>query len=198
MHPVLSRTSSVDDLLTGLAATAARNGRPLRVLDAWEPVTDLAKLPPAVFARELAAHLPTVSSPAQAIRSRLVWQCALRADPGFPQPSDARFAQVARRILAATGIARPDDPHACRWVVIRTDEHEARIIAPLARADGTLAETTRDRALALAVCQLDEHTERHSRAGAALTMPTPRSALVASPPAARTSTVPVAARPLTR
>ena len=184
MYPVISRFSSAQDLIAGLATAAARRGQSLRLLDAWRPVPELAALDQQAFVAELTAHLPQTASAAQAVRSRTVWQCALRTDPDRAPDPDQRFAEVARRILAATGIAAPDDPAACRWVLIRTDPHEARVLAPLARADQSFAETSRDRALTLAVCQLAENDDRNPRFAAARSAPGLRGAVVAAPPAA--------------
>ncbi len=126
----------------------------------------------------------------------MVWQCTLRTDPDRAPAPDRRFAEVSRRILAATGIAAPGDPAGCRWVLIRTDPHEARLLAPLARADQSLAETSRDRDLALAVCQLAEHEGLNPRCTAARSAHAPRGAVVAAPPAAVPQAA--AARPLHR
>ncbi|MEV4559454.1 hypothetical protein AB0K51_21025 [Kitasatospora sp. NPDC049285] len=195
VYPVISRYSSAQDLIAGLVTAAANRGQPLRLLDAWRPVPELATLNQQDLVAELTAHLPPAASPAHTVRSRAVWQCTLRTDPDRAPVPDHRVAEVARRILAATGIAAPGDPAACRWVLIRTDPHEARIVAPLARADQSLAETSRDRSLALAVCQLAEHEDRNPRFTAARSAPGPRGSVVAAPPAA----VPqVAARPLHR
>ncbi|WP_416971589.1 hypothetical protein [Streptomyces sp. 4F14] len=194
MYPVISRYFSAQDLIASLVTAAANRGQPLRLLDAWRPVPELSVLGQQAFVAELTAHLSRTANPAQAMRSRVVWQCTLRTDPDRAPAPDYRFAEVARRILAATGIAAPGDPAACRWVLIRTDPHEARLLAPLVRADQTLAATSRDRSLALAVCQLAEHEDRNPRFTAARSAPAQRATVVAAPPAV----VPQAARPLHR
>ncbi|WAL74616.1 hypothetical protein OU787_25845 [Kitasatospora sp. YST-16] len=181
---MISRHSSAQDLIASLAAAAANRGEPLRLLDAWRPVPELSALGQQAFAAELTAHLPRAANPAQAVRSRMVWQCTLRTDPDRPPVPDHRFVEVARRILAATGIAAAGDPGGCRWVLIRNDLHEARLLAPLVRADQSLAETSRDRSLALAVCQLAEHEDRNPRSTAARSATAPRGTVVAAPPAA--------------
>jgi len=184
VHPVISRYSSARDLIAVLVTAAANRGQPLRLLDAWRPVSDLAALSQQAFVAELTAHLPRTANPAQAARARTVWQCTLRTDPDRAPVPDHRFAEITRRILAATGIAAPGDPAACRWVLIRTGQNEARVVAPLARADQSLAETSRDRSLALAVCQLAEHEDRNPRFTAARSTSAPRSTVIAAPPAA--------------
>ncbi|MFE2722799.1 hypothetical protein [Kitasatospora sp. NPDC059327] len=152
MHPTIARYASTRDLL----ASASQQQHRLRLIDAWRPVADLPALEQAAFSMELAAHLPPPAGPAAALRTRLVWQCTLRADPDVAGPANHRFQETARRILAATGIAAEGDPASCRWALLRVGDHEARLVAPLARPDGTIVDTGRDRSLALAVCQLAE------------------------------------------
>ncbi|MFC9327915.1 hypothetical protein [Kitasatospora sp. NPDC057015] len=87
-------------------------------------------------------------------RSRDVWHCTLRAHPDSAPLSDARWEDAVRRVLAATGIAPGHDPMACRWIALRVDSHEVRIIAPLARRDGLPPRVDRDTSRAMAACQL--------------------------------------------
>ncbi|WP_033820871.1 MULTISPECIES: hypothetical protein [unclassified Kitasatospora] len=155
MHPTIARYASTRDLLASATAAAAQQQNRLRLIDAWRPAADLPADQMA-FATELAAHLPPPAGPAEALRTRLVWQCTLRTDPDAAGPADHRFQETARRILAATGIASEDASAACRWALLRVGDHEARLVAPLARPDGTIVDTGRDRSLALAVCQLAE------------------------------------------
>ncbi|MGK4581658.1 hypothetical protein [Kitasatospora sp. HPMI-4] len=154
MHPTISRYASTSDLLAAVTAAAALHQARPRLIDAWRPVEDLPVPEQEAFAAELAAHLPDSTHPASALRNRLVWQCTLRTDPDAAAPSDHHFRETARRILAATGIASEDGPASCRWALLRVGDHEVRLVAPLARPDGTIADTGRDRSLALAVCHL--------------------------------------------
>jgi hypothetical protein len=73
VHPVLSRVSSVQDLLAALARAAAGRGQPLRLLDAWRPVPELAAMDPQALVQELTAHQPASATAVQALRSRAVW-----------------------------------------------------------------------------------------------------------------------------
>ncbi|MFD9062172.1 hypothetical protein ACFVZ3_11685 [Kitasatospora purpeofusca] len=155
MYPTIARYASTRDLLASATAAAAQQQNRLRLIDAWRPAADLPADQMA-FATVLAAHLPPPAGPAEALRTRLVWQCTLRTDPDAAGPADHRFQETARRILAATGIASEDASAACRWALLRVGDHEARLVAPLARPDGTIVDTGRDRSLALAVCQLAE------------------------------------------
>nr|WP_308416899.1 mobilization protein [Streptomyces sp. AJS327] len=65
-----------------------------------------------------------------------VWHCPVRADPGDRYLSDAEWAEVARRIVHATGIAPNGDPEACRWVAVRHAPDHIHIAATLVRQDG--------------------------------------------------------------
>ncbi|MEV0530756.1 hypothetical protein [Kitasatospora sp. NPDC050463] len=155
MHPTIARYASTRDLLAAATAAAAQQQNRLRLIDAWRPAADLPADQMA-FATALAAYLPPPAGPAEALRTRLVWQCTLRTDPDAAGPADHRFQETARRILAATGIASEGASVACRWALLRVGDHEARLVAPLARPDGTIVDAGRDRSLALAVCQLAE------------------------------------------
>src|SRR5947208_2746818 len=45
-----------------------------------------------------------------------VWHCSIRAAPTDRILSDEDWADIARRVVAATGIAPDGDPDGCRWV----------------------------------------------------------------------------------
>ncbi|MBV6695549.1 hypothetical protein KV557_00210 [Kitasatospora aureofaciens] len=115
-------------------------------------------------------------------RSRDVWHCTIRDHPDASALTDAQWAATTRRVLAATGIVPADDPSAgCRWIALRLDSHEVRIIAPLMRPDGTVPPLHRDHSLAHAACQLADldHANGRHRTLAARTRPAP----VGAPPA---------------
>jgi hypothetical protein len=65
-----------------------------------------------------------------------IWHCPVRADPGDRILTDAEWADIARRIVHATGIAPGGDPEACRWVAIRHADDHIHIAATLVRQDG--------------------------------------------------------------
>jgi hypothetical protein len=65
-----------------------------------------------------------------------VWHCPVRADPGDRHLTDAEWADIARRIMHATGIAPANDPEACRWVAVRHAPDHIHIAATLIRQDG--------------------------------------------------------------
>ncbi|WP_210593644.1 mobilization protein [Streptomyces sp. GESEQ-35] len=65
-----------------------------------------------------------------------VWHCPVRAAPEDPILTDAQWADIARRIVAAAGIAPEGDEEACRWVAVRHAEDHIHIAATLVRQDG--------------------------------------------------------------
>ncbi|MGW5214435.1 relaxase/mobilization nuclease domain-containing protein [Streptomyces sp. NPDC004051] len=64
-----------------------------------------------------------------------VWHCSVRAAPDDPILSDEQWAEIARRMVAATGID-PGDGAGCRWAAVRHADDHIHIIATLVREDG--------------------------------------------------------------
>ncbi|MFE4612058.1 relaxase/mobilization nuclease domain-containing protein [Streptomyces niveus] len=64
-----------------------------------------------------------------------VWHCSVRAAPDDPVLTDEQWADIARRIVAATGID-PSDGAGCRWAAVRHADDHIHIIATLVREDG--------------------------------------------------------------
>ncbi|EST27053.1 hypothetical protein M877_17425 [Streptomyces niveus NCIMB 11891] len=64
-----------------------------------------------------------------------VWHCSVRAAPDDPVLTDGQWADIARRIVAATGID-PGDGAGCRWAAVRHADDHVHIIATLVREDG--------------------------------------------------------------
>ncbi|PNG22022.1 relaxase/mobilization nuclease domain-containing protein [Streptomyces cahuitamycinicus] len=73
-----------------------------------------------------------------------VWHCPVRTAPGDRYLTDAEWAEVARRIVAATGIAPESDEKACRWIAVRHADDHIHIMATTVRADGRRPRTSRD------------------------------------------------------
>ncbi|MFI6893682.1 mobilization protein [Streptomyces sp. NPDC050256] len=65
-----------------------------------------------------------------------VWHCPVRAAPEDPILSDGQWADIARRMVAAAGIAPDGDEEACRWVAVRHADDHIHIAATLVRHDG--------------------------------------------------------------
>ncbi|MYY82720.1 MULTISPECIES: mobilization protein [unclassified Streptomyces] len=73
-----------------------------------------------------------------------VWHCPVRTAPGDRYLTDAEWAEVARRVVAATGIAPEGDDKACRWIAVRHADDHIHIMATTVRADGRRPRTNRD------------------------------------------------------
>ncbi|MEV6424727.1 mobilization protein [Streptomyces sp. NPDC051662] len=64
-----------------------------------------------------------------------VWHCSIRAAETDRILSDEEWAGIARRVVAATGIAPADDHDGCRWVAVRHAPDHVHIAATKVRAD---------------------------------------------------------------
>ncbi|MGW5116473.1 relaxase/mobilization nuclease domain-containing protein [Streptomyces noursei] len=64
-----------------------------------------------------------------------VWHCSVRAAPDDRILTDAEWGDIARRVVAATGID-PGDGAGCRWAAVRHADDHIHIIATLVREDG--------------------------------------------------------------
>ncbi|WP_030611609.1 mobilization protein [Streptomyces sclerotialus] len=105
----------------------------------WQP--ELAPDPgrdPAATLKQLQERLdlPVQAVPEHRRPKRHVWHCPVRAAPGDRYLSDTEWAEVARRIMHATGIAEEGDDQACRWIAVRHAEDHIHIVATLKRHDG--------------------------------------------------------------
>ncbi|MFC8567468.1 relaxase/mobilization nuclease domain-containing protein [Streptomyces sp. NPDC057245] len=65
-----------------------------------------------------------------------VWHLSVRAAPDDPVLSDEQWGKIARRMVAATGIAPAADEAGCRWAAVRHADDHIHIIATLVREDG--------------------------------------------------------------
>ncbi|MFD6327223.1 relaxase/mobilization nuclease domain-containing protein [Streptomyces sp. NPDC058442] len=64
-----------------------------------------------------------------------VWHCSIRAAETDRHLSDEEWADIARRVVAATGIAPDGDPDGCRWVAVRHAPDHIHIAATKVRGD---------------------------------------------------------------
>lgn len=64
-----------------------------------------------------------------------VWHCSIRAAPDDHTLSDDQWADIARRVVATTGIAPDGDPDGCRWVAVRHADDHIHIAATKVRGD---------------------------------------------------------------
>ncbi|MET7566897.1 mobilization protein [Streptomyces sp. NPDC005492] len=63
------------------------------------------------------------------------WHCSIRAAESDRHLSDEEWADIARRVVAATGIAPEGDPDGCRWGAVRHAPDHIHIAATKVRAD---------------------------------------------------------------
>ncbi|KJK35655.1 mobilization protein [Streptomyces variegatus] len=84
-----------------------------------------------------------------------VWHCSVRAAPSDPTLSDEQWGDIARRMVAATGVD-PGDGAGCRWAAVRHADDHIHIIATLVREDGRRPDHHRSGKRAQAECRLVE------------------------------------------
>jgi hypothetical protein len=85
-----------------------------------------------------------------------VWHLSVRAAPEDPILSDGQWAAIARRMVAATGIAPDGDDAGCRWAAVRHAEDHIHIIATTVREDGRKARLNNDAGRSQAEARLIE------------------------------------------
>ncbi|ULR52324.1 relaxase/mobilization nuclease domain-containing protein [Streptomyces deccanensis] len=73
-----------------------------------------------------------------------VWHLSVRAAPEDPILSDEQWGEIARRMVAATGIAPDGDSAGCRWAAVRHADDHIHIIATIVREDGRQARLRND------------------------------------------------------
>ncbi|MDH6577559.1 relaxase/mobilization nuclease domain-containing protein [Kitasatospora sp. MAP5-34] len=73
-----------------------------------------------------------------------VWHCPVRTAPGDRYLTDEEWAEVARRVVHAAGIAPDGDDHGCRWIAVRHAEDHIHIVATSVREDGRRPRNHRD------------------------------------------------------
>jgi hypothetical protein len=107
-----------------------------------------------------------------------VWHCPVRTAPEDRYLTDAEWAQVARRIVAATGIAPEGDDRACRWIAVRHADDHIHLVATSVRLDGRRARTNRDGWRAQKECRAieEEFGLRRLKSGDLTAPKTPTSA----------------------
>ncbi|KUO21832.1 relaxase/mobilization nuclease domain-containing protein [Streptomyces dysideae] len=96
-----------------------------------------------------------------------VWHCPVRTAPGDRYLTDAEWAEVARRIVHATGIAPEGDEKACRWIAVRHADDHIHLMATTVRTDGRRPRTHHDGQRAQAECRKieAEFGLRHLKSG---------------------------------
>ncbi len=75
-----------------------------------------------------------------------VWHCSMRAAPTDRMLSDAEWAQVARDVMARTGLSPHGlDDQGVRWIAVRHGPDHIHLVAMLARQDGARVSTWNSR-----------------------------------------------------
>ncbi|WP_431951238.1 mobilization protein [Actinacidiphila sp. bgisy167] len=105
---------------------------------AFDPLTpDPGRDPRATYGQlQRLLDQPVNALPAGRRPEKHVWHLSIRASPDDPILSDDDWAAIARRMVAATGIAPDGDDTACRWAAVRHADDHIHIIATLVRDDG--------------------------------------------------------------
>ncbi|MGW2725734.1 relaxase/mobilization nuclease domain-containing protein [Streptomyces sp. NPDC001492] len=93
---------------------------------------------------------PVMALPESERPAEHVWHLSVRAAPEDPILTDAQWADIACRMVSATGIAPDGDDAACRWAAVRHADDHIHIIATVVRHDGRQARIRRDGARAQA------------------------------------------------
>ncbi|MFE1405466.1 relaxase/mobilization nuclease domain-containing protein [Streptomyces sp. NPDC058770] len=99
---------------------------------------------------------PVMALAAHARPAKHVWHTSVRADPGDRLLSDEEWADIARRIVAATGIDPGDGQPGCRWAAVRHADDHIHIVATLVTEDGHRPDDYRSGARAQAEARLIE------------------------------------------
>ncbi|WP_405677527.1 relaxase/mobilization nuclease domain-containing protein [Streptomyces sp. NBC_01511] len=109
-----------------------------RLVAAFDPLIPAPCRDPSATYKQLQRLLdqPVNALPVDRRPKKHVWHLSVRASPEDPILSDDHWAAIARRMVAATGIAPDGDHAACRWAAVRHADDHIHIIATLVRDDG--------------------------------------------------------------
>lgn len=99
---------------------------------------------------------PVEALPARSRPALPVWHTSVRAAPGDRTLSDDEWADIARRVVAATGIDPGDGEPGCRWAAVRHADDHIHIVATLVCEDGSSPDDFRSGKRAQAECRLIE------------------------------------------
>ncbi|MEU9281469.1 relaxase/mobilization nuclease domain-containing protein [Streptomyces sp. NPDC048341] len=99
---------------------------------------------------------PVMALAEHARPAKHVWHTSVRADPGDRTLSDEEWADIARRIVAATGIDPGEGQSGCRWAAVRHADDHIHIVATLVTEDGHRPDDFRSGARAQAEARLIE------------------------------------------
>ncbi|MFD4118196.1 relaxase/mobilization nuclease domain-containing protein [Streptomyces niveus] len=116
------------------------------LVTAWDPLAPDPGRHPDVTYTDLQRLLdqPVEALPEKERPAQHVWHLSVRAAPEDPYLTDEQWADIARRMVAATGIAPTGDEAACRWAAVRHADDHIHIVATLVREDGRQARIRQD------------------------------------------------------
>ncbi|MCC2275521.1 relaxase/mobilization nuclease domain-containing protein [Streptomyces sp. ET3-23] len=99
---------------------------------------------------------PVMALPQHARPAKHVWHTSVRAAADDRILSDEEWGEIARRIVAATGIDPGDGQPGCRWAAVRHADDHIHIVATLVCEDGSRPDDYRSGKRAQAECRLIE------------------------------------------
>jgi hypothetical protein len=105
---------------------------------------------------QLLLDQPVQALPQHSRPAKHVWHCSVRAAPDDRILSDEEWGDIARRVVAATGIDPGDGEPGCRWAAVRHADDHIHIIATLVCEDGSRPDDYRSGKRAQAECRLIE------------------------------------------
>jgi hypothetical protein len=99
---------------------------------------------------------PVMALPKHARPAKHVWHTSVRATADDRILSDEEWGEIARRIVAATGIDPGGGQPGCRWAAVRHADDHIHIVATLVCEDGSRPDDFRSGKRAQAECRLIE------------------------------------------
>nr|BEK67529.1 hypothetical protein KPHV_47560 [Kitasatospora purpeofusca] len=161
MIPDVSRGNGIRPLLGYLFGPGRREEHTdPHLVAAWDlhGAPDPGRQPGASVGRladRLDQHARLRAAELGALPPNRVWHCSVRAAPEDPTLSDGQWAQVARRVVRATGLAPAGGP-GCRWVAVRHAVHHIHLAAVTVLPTGARPAMHRDAMRAQAECRAIE------------------------------------------
>ncbi|MFE9792340.1 relaxase/mobilization nuclease domain-containing protein [Streptomyces goshikiensis] len=136
LHKMGSRTIGLIRYLYG-PGTHEEHTDP-HLVAAWDSlVPDPGRNPNATYADlQRLLDQPVEALPTSRRPTEHVWHLSVRAAPEDPILTDEQWGDIARRMVAATGMAPEGDTAACRWAAVRHADDHIHIIATTVREDG--------------------------------------------------------------
>jgi len=117
----------------------------------WDGAGDLEQLEPPTGPdgrRDVRHLVDLLSQPVHAAHNPptwTVWHCSIRNAPEDRLLTDPEWAEVARQVMDATGLAPIGDASAVRWIAVRHSPNHIHLAATLVRQDGRTAWAWQDK-----------------------------------------------------